>query len=78
MLPQENYLFGCTLQEFQACFNALSPPEHAQGLQCVLRGVTAHPGKLTLEVFELGEFCPSSQNHKEWLPGEDSNFQHFG
>ncbi len=30
-------------------------------------------GKLTLEVFELGEFCPSSQNRQEWLPGLDSN-----
>ncbi len=62
-----------TLQDFRACFETLSPPEQAQAVQCVLKAVTVNPGKLTLEVFELGEFCPSSQNRKEWLRDLDSN-----
>lgn len=32
-----------------------------------------HLQKLTLEVFELEEFHPGSQNREEWLPGLNSN-----
>jgi hypothetical protein len=31
------------------------------------------PQKLDLEIFELQEFLPGSQNRKEWLRGLDSN-----
>jgi hypothetical protein len=41
-------------------------------LQCVLKSVTLHPHK-HLEIFELEEFLPGSQNCEEWLPGLDSN-----
>jgi site-specific DNA recombinase len=67
-----------TSQDFRAVFQSLTPTEQAEALQCVLKGVTVRPDSLALEIFELGEFVPSSQNRKEWLPGEDSNFQHFG
>jgi chromosome segregation ATPase len=67
-----------TLQDFRAVFKSLTPTEQAEALQCVLKGVTVRPDSLALEIFDLGEFSPSSQNRKEWLPGEDSNFQHFG
>ena len=62
-----------TLRDFRAAFTALTSPEQTEALQCVLEGVTVHPQKLALEIFELEEFHPSSQNRKEWLPGLDSN-----
>ena len=62
-----------TLQDFRTVFTTLTPAEQSEALQCVLKGVTVSPGKLSLEVFELGEFCPSSQKRQEWLRGLDSN-----
>jgi hypothetical protein len=62
-----------TLRDFRTSFAALAPPEKSEALQCVLKGVTVHPQKLALEIFELEEFHPSSQIRKEWLPGLDSN-----
>jgi hypothetical protein len=62
-----------TLQDFRTAFISLTPSEQSEALQCVLKGVTVHPQKLALEIFELEEFHPSSQNRKEWLPGLDSN-----
>ncbi len=62
-----------TLRDFRTAFPSLTPPEQAEALQCVLKGVTIHPQKLALEIFELEEFHPSSQNRKNWLPGLDSN-----
>jgi SMC interacting uncharacterized protein involved in chromosome segregation len=50
-----------TLQDFRTAFTSLTPPERSEALQCVLKGVTVHPKKLALEVFELEEFHPSSQ-----------------
>jgi len=58
-----------TLQDFRTAFASLTPPEQSEA-QCVLKGVTVHPQKLALEIFELEEFHPSSQNRKEWLPGK--------
>jgi hypothetical protein len=51
----------------------LTPVEQSEALQCILQGVTVQPSKLALEIFELEEFPPSSQNRKEWLGGLDSN-----
>ena len=62
-----------TLQDFRASFKGLNPTEQSEALQCVLKNVVVHPQKLALEVFELEEFLPGSQNRKEWLPGLDSN-----
>ena len=62
-----------TLQDFRISFTTLTPTEQSEALQCVLKGVTVHPHKLALEVFELEEFHPGSQNRKDWLPGLDSN-----
>ena len=62
-----------TLRDFRTAFTALTPPEQSEALQCVLKEVTVHPQKLQLEIFELEEFHPGSQNRKEWLPGLDSN-----
>jgi len=42
-----------TLSDFRAAFATLTPPEQSEALQCVLKGVTVHPQKLDLEVFEL-------------------------
>jgi site-specific DNA recombinase len=67
-----------TLKDFQSAFAALTPQEKAEALQCVLKTVTVHPGKLDLEVFEMDEFRLGSQNRKDWLPGQGSNLQHFG
>jgi hypothetical protein len=62
-----------TLQDLRTAFATLTPGEQSEALQCVLKGVTVHPGKLSLEIFKFDEFCPSSQKRKEWLPGLDSN-----
>ena len=62
-----------TLRDFRTAFTTLTSAEQSEALQCVLKGVAVHPGKLSLEIFELDEFCPSSQKRKEWLPGLDSN-----
>ncbi len=62
-----------TLKDFRTVFTALTPPEQSEALQCVLKGVIVYPLKLDLEIFELEEFHPSSQNRKDWLPGLDSN-----
>ena len=62
-----------TLRDFRSAFAALTAPEQSEALQCVLKGVTVYPQKLDLEIFELQEFLPGSQNRKEWLPGLDSN-----
>jgi site-specific DNA recombinase len=62
-----------TLRDFRTAFTSLTPSEQTEALQCVLKGVTIHPQKLALEIFELAEFRTSSQNRKEWLPGLDSN-----
>jgi hypothetical protein len=50
-----------TLKDFGTAFAALTPQEQSEALQCVLKRVTIHPGKLDLEVFALEDFCPSSQ-----------------
>jgi site-specific DNA recombinase len=60
-----------TLRDFRTAFTTLTPPEQTEALQCVLKGVTVHPQKLQLDIFELEEFYPSSQNRKEWLPQVD-------
>lgn len=62
-----------TLRDFRAAFTALTPPEQTEALQCVLKGVTVHPQKLALEIFELEGFRPSSRNLKEWLALEDDS-----
>ena len=67
-----------TLQDFRTTFTALTPAEQSEALQCVLKGVTVHPQKLDLEIFELEELRPGSQKRKNWLPGQDSNLQPFG
>lgn len=60
-----------TLRGFGSAFTALTAPEQSEALQCVLKSVTVHPQKLDLEIFELQEFLPGSQNRKEWLALED-------
>jgi chromosome segregation ATPase len=62
-----------TLRDFRSSFAALTAPEKSEALQCVIKSVTVHPQKLDLEIFELQEFLPGSQNRKEWLRGLDSN-----
>ncbi|MGA8269108.1 MAG: hypothetical protein WB787_15190, partial [Candidatus Acidiferrales bacterium] len=62
-----------TLRDFRSAFAPLTPPEKTEALQCIIKSVTVHPRKLDLEIFELEEFLPGSQNRKEWLPGLDSN-----
>jgi hypothetical protein len=57
-----------TLQDFRTVFTTLTPVEQCEALQCILKGVTVHPDKLSLEIFELEEFRPSSQKRNEWLP----------
>jgi site-specific DNA recombinase len=62
-----------TLKDFQATFTELTPREQSEALQRVLKEVIVHRSKLQMEVFELEEFHPSSQNRKVWLRGLDSN-----
>ena len=60
-----------TLEDFRSAFMALTPAEQADALQCSLQSVTIHPGKLTLEIFELEELHSGSQKREEWLPDPD-------
>jgi chromosome segregation ATPase len=60
-----------SLRDFRTAFTALTAPEQSEALQCVLKTVTVHPQKLDLEIFELQEFLPGSQNRKKWLALED-------
>jgi hypothetical protein len=53
-----------TLRDFRSAFAALTAPEKFEALQCVIKSVTVHPQKLDLEIFELQEFLPGSQNRK--------------
>jgi hypothetical protein len=62
-----------TLQDFRTSFAGLNTTEQSEALQCVLKRVIVHPQKLALEVFELEEFLPGSQNRNVWLRGLDSN-----
>ena len=61
------------LRDFKSAFSTLTAPEQAEALQCVLKGVNVHRQKLELEVFELAEFQPGSQNRQDWLGDLDSN-----
>jgi chaperonin cofactor prefoldin len=61
------------LQDFRKVFSALAPKEQAEALQCILKDVIAYPDKLALEVFELAEFTPGSQNRNGWLPKADES-----
>ena len=54
--------------DFGTAFGALTPQELSEALQCVLKRVTVHPEKLDMEIFELEEFRPGSQNRSDWLP----------
>ena len=67
-----------TLEDFRSVFTALTPLERAEALQYILKGVSVRPDRLALEIFELDEFRLGSQKRQEWLPGQDSNLQHFG
>ena len=60
-----------TLRDFRSAFAVLNPLEQTEALQCVLKNVTVYPQKLDLEIFDLEEFLPGSQNRKEWLALED-------
>jgi len=53
-----------TLRDFRSAFAALTAPEKFEALLCVIKSVTVHPQKLDLEIFELQEFLPGSQNRK--------------
>lgn len=65
-----------TLRDFGTAFGAFTPQEQSEALQCVLKRVTVHPEKLDMEVFELEEFRPGSQNRSDWLP-KNTVFQLF-
>ena len=62
-----------TLRDFRTAFTNPHRSGAIEALQCVVKSVTVHPQKLDLEIFELQEFLPGSQNRKAWLPGPDSN-----
>ena len=62
-----------TLRDFRSAFAALTASEQSEALQCALKGVTVYLQKLDLEIFELPEFLPGSQNRKEWLPNRDAS-----
>ncbi|MBI3333408.1 MAG: hypothetical protein HYZ93_04880, partial [Candidatus Omnitrophica bacterium] len=65
-----------TLQDFRKSFSGLIPKEQAEALQCVLKQITAYPDKFALDIYELAEFTPGSQNNPRWLPGQGSNLGH--
>ena len=66
------------LQDFQEVFHALAPQKQAKVLQCLVKDVIAYPDKLVLNIFELADVAPGSQQGKDWLPGQDSNLRPAG
>ena len=61
------------LTSFRGYFEALTPQEQAEMLQCLLKQVVLHEDKVCLDIFELPELVPGSKNRTKWLPGLDSN-----
>ena len=61
------------LADFQAAFGGLTSREQAEALKCILKAVTVFPEKIVLDVFDLPEFKPGSQNRPMKLPRLDSN-----
>ena len=59
------------LQDFQGTFEALTPEERTEALQCVLKDVVLYPDKLVLNIYELPELKRGSQNRTSWLPGRN-------
>ena len=57
------------LRDFRKVFDALAPQEQAQVLRCLIRDIIAYPDKLVLNIFELAELTPGSQQRTNWLPG---------
>jgi hypothetical protein len=61
------------LREFRSVFDAMKSEEKSETLQCLLKKITAEPGKLVLDVYELADFQSSPANHSEWRPYRESN-----
>ena len=61
------------LRDFRAIFGSLTPDERAEALQCILKEIVLYPDRLVLNIYELPELKPGSQNRTVWLPGLDSN-----
>lgn len=57
------------LREFQNVFQALTPDEKTEALQCMLKQVTVYPERIVLDVYELTDFARGSTNRSKWLPG---------
>jgi site-specific DNA recombinase len=57
------------LRNFRSSFSALPPTDQAETLQCIVRDVNVSKDKLTLNIFELAEFTPSSKNRPDRLLG---------
>ena len=47
-------------------------------LRCLVRDIIVYPDKLLLNIFELAELTPGSQQRLDWLPGQDSNLRPAG
>jgi len=55
------------LAAFRHSFDALTPDEKHEALQCMLKQINVLPEKLVLEVYELSDFEGGSQKRSEWL-----------
>ncbi len=67
-----------TLQDFRKVFDALANQEQAEVLRCLVRDIIVYPDKLLLNIYELAELTPGSQQRLNWLPGQDSNLRPAG
>lgn len=61
------------LADFRLAYEAVSPREQAEALQCILKEVTVFPDKIVMEIFDLPEFKRGSQKRTKKLPRLDSN-----
>ena len=52
--------------------------ENMEVLRRLVRDIIVHTDKLVLNIFELAEVGTSSQERKDWLPGQDSNLRPAG
>jgi hypothetical protein len=49
-------------------FNSPTGEERSQTLQCILKDIVLFPDKIVLNIFEIPELAPGSQNRAAWLP----------
>jgi len=57
-----------TLRDFRAVLCSVNSVRTVGSPALRFEGYNGRPRRFNVQIFELGEFSPSSQNRQEWLP----------